>query len=1562
MPKAKQTYTTGIDQDTSKLKYKNTSYFEAHNFRVVTNEGSSTGSLENEKGNKLVFSIPDTAASYKLRRTDINAAAGSEILIVAGTPISYTPSDNILTNADLFAFLNANATIQALITANTLKLIEDDEFVYFIGLDAALVIAIVGTDCKLTTIAEAQTDLRICGMGHLDTWIIIFTTSETGANPIASTGDQIWKLKYNEYSNTVSGLSSGFLVPSTHLIYNNQLKLSTHHRIEEPITRYENDKIGRVYFTDFNNPLRSINVFDDNLWILPPGNLDIVSDVNLSKPVIQSLTTGSIPAGSTVQYAYRLINQTQGNSTIFSPASTLVTLTRNDGPGTEHNGDGTINSGVANIPPAGNTFAGASTVGTASSSVTYKIEGIDTDYDIIEHYYILWNSQDNPTVYKFAEEFVPSNGTVTVVHAGSETDLPITTLEYNALTNPLVAKTLTSKDDRLVAANIKEPIFDIDFDARAYRTKDTGSGSGDTNLVLFNKDGTSDTSYNTGNWDTIPEDHDAINPYNQQDPDVNSDWKTADQYKYFPGANYLGGKGPNVSYKFTTELGISGNHLYSNPNGGSTGYRPFTQIDRYLPGDPPITLGEKNLDGTNIEYPREGELKNMASAKINGVLRGYSRGEVYRFGITFYDLKGNPSFVKWIGDIKFPEIFDTTDDATSGITNTYKLMNWSGATITSSLNLLGIEFSVDISSIADKISGFSIVRVERNEDDKTRLGTGLVMHFNSEDIGTNYDKGVYSNYVGKDVTSNNIKIDSTGEDTINLMDRPGFTYWHNQGNTKCRALIAFCSPLGNFRLASNYSFRKRDHLQTVGYYNGFGEAWRYESASDGFHTSKNMGAWYKMREYAQAAPIGAPFTTNYPDGHQKFLIDASLQMSGAQAIGTTNSVFVNTGSNVTSAAFVINASYARDGGGGDNTPLGLGNSKQLLIVNVNGDATNWWDAGKGPSATVAQTGMFYDTAGASLPEQGEQELNDFNEAAGDHRTSNFLKFKEASYNRFLLKQYGGNAYIERSKSIYISTNHFQPVAEVSNLGTNFTFKVYGGDVYVNYYDEEYIGQNWIQTDDETAFPAASNSKLAVGLMYPCETTVNTELRFGNHFSKDRDPGTEIGEYQFEDYKILYAYNQENNVKTQFFAKDALINLTEEQRYAIKVSNLKVDGELIDNWKIFLPNNEISVEGIHGQINKIVNLKSNVFFYQNSAVGVAAINDRVTQVSESGVEIVLGTGEVISDYSYMSTETGTIHQHSVVTSGGSIYHYDDRLKKMFRFAGQGMQPISDIKGLSAFLGKIDGSLEENDVTLKNLGVHGIYDRRHNRVIMTFLNYKIYSSTEANKTYEVGDIIYFAPLYYRVITAFTAPNPPLVPSTDPNLSPIVDILKNNIFINGFTISYNEMMNAFESFLDYKPNIYLHTGRRLLSVNSFTNEKEVYEHNVGNYGQFYNEYFDSKITLILAPGADIIKVFDNIEYNAEISINDLDAPAEALKQMRFYNDYQDTGIIPLTLGTNVIRRMRKYRSSIPRDAKDTTASPKPRMRDAYIFLELEFENNANNKRLVLHDITVSFRPANM
>ena len=119
---------------------------------------------------------------------------------------------------------------------------------------------------------------------------------------------------------------------------------------------------------------------------------------------------------------------------------------------------------------------------------------------------------------------------------------------------------------------------------------------------------------------------------------------------------------------------------------------------------------------------------NNKSPYISATLKGYARGEVYRFGIVFFDKNGVPGFVNWVGDIKFPEIsqykeYTTGSDCQHHLVDdgTYQTTIEGDAKMFS----MGIKFTVDISSIKDQISGYSIVRVEREEKDKTRLGMGI---------------------------------------------------------------------------------------------------------------------------------------------------------------------------------------------------------------------------------------------------------------------------------------------------------------------------------------------------------------------------------------------------------------------------------------------------------------------------------------------------------------------------------------------------------------------------------------------------------------------------------------------------------------------------------------------------------------------------------------------------------------------------------------------------------------------------------------------------------------------
>ncbi len=1535
MPASKQTYTGGLDKDTSKSKFRNQSYYDAKNIRVITDDGLSTGAIENEKGNKLSFQIPRTEAIWKIRRLDDNNDPASEVLTVNGTFIGYDVADNIRTIDDLLVYLESNATLAALVANGSLKIVQEGLYVYLIGLDASLTVSIAGTDALLKQVVSAEDNLKIIGWGQLREYIVIFTTSEDTKEPISSSG-QIWVLKYDEFENTVEGLNGTFLVPSKHLIYNNLTKFSSYHRIEEPIGRYENVNTARIYWTDNNNPLRVINIFNPDNFAIPPDDLDIVANVELPIPKISSIGPGSTPVGSVVQYGYRLLNSNTGNETIISPLSRVLPLTNADPNTAEFNGNLFTSAATA--------YRGSSTAnGAGARSVTWEVENLDQNYDVIEHFVILWTSVDNPQIFKFGEDAIPADGSITTTYEGSEDVLEVTLQEFNALNNAFIAKTLAAKDDRLVAANIKEKYFEIDFDARAYRSKE-----GQSTFDIFTKDGIG-TTYDNTTWNTIPEDHDAINPFNQEDPDINPDWFTSDQYKYQPtNPTVLGGAGPNVSYTFT-EKETTGNFNIDTPS-----TIQHVNVGRDITSDPDYSFGERYLDGTLITYPSNNQFTNFASPIVHALFQGYARGEVYRFGLVLYDKKGNPSFVRWIADIKMPEAYEDApfSRAVSGTA--------SNATVL--CKNIGVQFNIDISSIQDQISAYSVVRVQREESDKTRLGTGSHTMYHSEAFDGEkslYSKlsmifsGPFDHHTGNLAEIN----DDNNQTMVHLMGKPGFTHFHGiaggPGQADNKAVCNFHSPLGIFRNQNGYSFKGRDYIKTLGYYQTQAFA-TYTEAS-----SRTALFYYKMATFLPIAnangteAIPGAGTAKFPNGAQEHLIASEHEFFDGIAYKSSESPAAGVGG-FDSFDYLVNAWGARKNNPSSKRVIGLGAYKQLLILNTDNTLSNWWER---PSSM-----KYY---GGSNHNQNQAVI--FGTSAPSNQIGQDPNyFKVLSYNRFLRKQYGGNDYFSRSKSIYISTGHYQQVNELTDSSGIF-FNVFGGDVFVNYFDDEYIAPYASKTAATgQPFPdPAGQANFGVALVYPCETSLNTELRAGVHWAADRDctpaPGIAGGilNHNFDQRILLDVYDQENNAKQQFFAKDALLNTVGEHSHQARVSEAKIDGELIDNWRVFLPNNRLPVEGVHGQINKIINFRGDVYFYQDSAMGILSILERALATSETGIELVLGQGAVLDNYKYISTETGTIHQHSVVSSGNSLYHFDEIRKKIFRLSGEGMQPVSDLKGLSSFFPKLDGRFEANDLTLRRIeegstGVHAAFDPRHIRVLFTILEARKYVPIAPNTEYLAGSIILQDGIYYIANMDVVPLAIPVHPSSDPKWDAQVDKFGNNTFNNNLTISYNEYIQAFESFLDFTPRIYLNTNRRLLSENPKV-DGDVYVHNEGTYGEFYEEKFPSKITLLINPEADITKVFDNIEYHSEVYINDIDQDQATLSSLRYYNEYQDTGVINLVVGNNVRRRMRRWRSTIPRDANKT------RLRNPYIFLDITF-SNSDDKRLVLHDIITHFRPTNM
>lgn len=1410
MPKSKNSYFKGLNQDNSRSKYDPSNYYNALNLRVITHDGLSTGSVENEKGNALTFSIPNVPAQ------------------------TITHSDGTVANI------------------------------------------------------VAQSNLKIIGWCAVDKYIVVFTTNETSSGTLTGSVGQIWKLEYDETTNTVLNLAGNFLTVADHLIYTGVVNFSTYYRIEAE-GRYENSGIVRVYWTDFNNQLRTVNILDPNLFTLKPDILDTNPDVTFSMPHPIRVSSGYLPAGGKIQYAYRLISDS-GAQTVVSPASPLVTLTTED----TNSADSYVD--VRSDAPATSN----------SRAVTFSVEGIDTDYAIIEHIAVLFTSKDTPYMYKFGEDTIPSSGSMEVTIAGNETELVLTSPEFNLVSSGFSkCKTIDAKNNYLVAGNIvKEPaeISTDTWDSRAYRF----NSSGDARLDDLSNPITLPTIGGIVDWDSVPVEHDAINPYNNED-DYNTWILGQSQCKYQSNGTTLGGEGKNVSYTFGFHRVVLDTNRVN-----STKTYPWLDTDRITTG---YTSGVLKADGTALVNNVSNEFDNFASPIIEALFTGYARGEVYRFGIQFYTKKGTVTFVNWIGDIRFPE---PEDGYPIGNGIQFPQANNNPDLAGTSL---GVRFTINVSAIAHLISGYRIVRAEREEPDMTRLGTGVIMLFDQkgENTPVTQQQSLYDT-MGAVTSTNTIKTGReqlrwngdqaggafNGQNRWHLPDLPGINLAGVEGGahsggaigTKQHVILLSSLTTSGIRDALNFAFRDGDFIKTTGYFRSTAWMYRTDDSAGTLPDKQQRQAWvWKCRNFRASDHGREAFPIK-----QMSYYDGGIRVAGEARLDTIDD----------QDADFLNVSYGRTNGTTERKyPFGVGDDIcHLMLVP--------WTNELGPygAGMIAAESMQHTQ---NVRSGGWNDITIAGSGVFSRYTTQDWSFKEVAYIRPVINQYGGNSFEARSKTSYISTGHYQPITDAVQAYTNnLAFNVYGGDTTIHVMDRDYIqqyegSQNQATQNPQGGLEDTGNLKLNVAVMFPCESRINLEFHGSSdiRFRTNRrgwNWGSGLGGHLQDRFTHDEFYTQRNNAEKKFIAKDFAVTVLEEYPHRLWISEPKIDGELVDSWKTFKSANILDVDGSYGPINKVINFQDKLTFYQERAIGIAPINERSLITDSSGVQLALGTGAVLQDFRYITATTGTMHQHSVVASTSALYHYDATLRKMFKLT-QGAQPLSDMKGMSSFFANnVDNDIVNTDITLRDaslgggIGVHSVFDFRHNRALFTFLN----------------------------------PKPG---------------------VNNFTIGFNEFMDSFESFYSFTPGIYLNTGRRLLSANP-NNTSEAYLHDEGAYGTFYNApTADTSITLLITPEGDFAKIFTNLEYNSEVSLNAIQQPAETLTSLEAYNDYQTTGNIPLIVGANIKRRIRHWRHIIGRDS--TSSNQRARMRDYSIFLKLSYTNN-NDKRLVLHDIIVSYTTA--
>lgn len=556
-------------------------------------------------------------------------------------------------------------------------------------------------------------------------------------------------------------------------------------------------------------------------------------------------------------------------------------------------------------------------------------------------------------------------------------------------------------------------------------------------------------------------------------------------------------------------------------------------------------------------------------------------------------------------------------------------------------------------------------------------------------------------------------------------------------------------------------------------------------------------------------------------------------------------------------------------------------------------------------------------------------------AAIDYTTAGLTKANSgkfyAHYKRTLAAQYGGRTFSQRSTNEYYSCNHFQKLT--STTFTTYTISLFGGDTLTTIMDNQRYIKNWIGIN------GASPTKVSYFNFFPCEIDRNCEWRALHTINRtgmlDNGTGVDLG----EDYNLNDVYDTIDHPIQLYFPLPAVFNQTTEFDNRVYYSQIKINGELSDSWGIFKPNNYWDVEGIYGPINNMLILQDRLLFWQDNSFGTLEINPRAVIQDLTGTSLQLGTGNVVQRHDYISVEAGAKHQWGMARSNSSVIFYDIIRKRMWKFTlGQGIIPLSDIKGLEAYLyNNTNGNLYDSDNPVYSVsyggnivGISATYDYRYNTYYFSFQDYKTYHT----------------------------------PSGDVQLP------------NSFTITYNELFNCYESFHDFIASMYINDGQIILTRDP-SNVNNLYIHDIGNYGSFYGITYTSTIQIIINDHPVKTKVFDNLMIITEsidrstttVGINKND---DTWNVIRCYDDYQNTDFQNLIVNTNIKRKERTWQLPIPRNRVLYTSSNSPnifsdlsitdksfgeRIRDKYMYIDLKY-NNSNNYNLITHSISTQLR----
>lgn len=233
-----------------------------------------------------------------------------------------------------------------------------------------------------------------------------------------------------------------------------------------------------------------------------------------------------------------------------------------------------------------------------------------------------------------------------------------------------------------------------------------------------------------------------------------------------------------------------------------------------------------------------------------------------------------------------------------------------------------------------------------------------------------------------------------------------------------------------------------------------------------------------------------------------------------------------------------------------------------------------------------------------------------------------------------------------------------------NIDKNASNKAYvfTGDTYTQIYEIEGMYKAYDFNDDKSSLQSMQTIHYI-----PMESTINQYFDYGMNYRNTSNANlqSEAGEIKgvstqdrpVHQYNLIYS---DNGTSNDIYSPQSAVQLQNTYSQRICYSQMKTNGELLNNWNIFKPVDYIDVNPVYGELTDMFTVQDVLYFWQNKGFGKLSVNERSLVKDENSNLIQLGQGTVLQRFDYLSTKFGMRDQDMCkVNVDNDIYWFDYR---------------------------------------------------------------------------------------------------------------------------------------------------------------------------------------------------------------------------------------------------------------------------------------------------------------